>query len=267
MKEHSIAISVSLLFHIVIVALFLRVPFDQYIKPKIMVLDFSLERGRVAGEAKGRKMEDGNRESARFNPAEGGKIVNRESKIEDRELLNRGQTTDYRNRTIEQAHNVQREGAELSGGLNAVASDPAGQVAVRGEVGPTGAKAGSVSEKYTSVGEDSRKVHAVSGSIRVIDDGKSGSAAKDFPFVADTINKRFKDKYPDRARRMGWEGKVFLNFVISENGAVHEVEIVNGSGRQIFDDHAREILKKTTFNEKLFYPLKIENWCITYKLQ
>ena len=54
---------------------------------------------------------------------------------------------------------------------------------------------------------------------------------------------------------MGWEGEVLLSFVISENGAVHDVEVVNGSGRRIFDDHAREILEKTTFNRKLPYPL------------
>ena len=51
MKEHSFAISVSLLFHVIIVALFLRVPFDQYIKPKLMVLDSSLEKGRAAVDA------------------------------------------------------------------------------------------------------------------------------------------------------------------------------------------------------------------------
>ena len=55
MKEHSIAVSVSLLFHIIIVALFLRVPFDQYIKPKLMVLDFSLEKGRAADRRGNRK--------------------------------------------------------------------------------------------------------------------------------------------------------------------------------------------------------------------
>ena len=67
MKEHSLAISVSLLFHIIIVALFLRVPFDQYIRPKLMVLDFSLEKGRIIGDGEDRKTEDGNRESGIVN--------------------------------------------------------------------------------------------------------------------------------------------------------------------------------------------------------
>ena len=103
--------------------------------------------------------------------------------------------------------------------------------------------------------------------MRVIDYSKDGSGVRDFPFIADTINKRFKDKYPDRARRMEWEGEVLLSFVISEDGTIHDVKIVKGSGRSIFDDHAREILKKTTFNRKLPYPIPIDNWRITYRLQ
>ena len=63
MKEHSIAVSVSVLFHVIIVAIFLRVPFDQYIKPKLMVLDFSLVKGRLTDERHGNRRRRENRES------------------------------------------------------------------------------------------------------------------------------------------------------------------------------------------------------------
>ena len=79
MKEHSIAVSVSLLFHVIIVAFFLRVPFDQYIRPKLIVLDFSLEKGRVIDGGKDRKMEYGNRETGIVNRET--QIVNRKSQI------------------------------------------------------------------------------------------------------------------------------------------------------------------------------------------
>ena len=176
--------------------------------------------------------------------------------------------TDYRNRPIEQEHNVQRgAAAEPSGSLNTVASDPASQVTVRGETGPIGVKADDASGKHISVSGDARNLLPTAGGRRVIDYGTGGSGVKDFPFIADTINRRFKDRYPDRARRMGWEGEVRVSFVISEDGAVYDVEVVNSSGRNIFDDHAREILAKTTFNRRLPYPLKIENCPVTYKLQ
>jgi TonB family protein len=254
MKEHSFAISVSLLFHIIIVALFLRVPFDQYIRPKIMVLDFSLEKGRVADSA-----EDGNRKSGIVNPETD--IVNSKSKIENRTAENAGTI-------INREQNIQGKfAAEPSSELNTVASDPAGQVMVRGETGPMGAKNDSAAAKSISAGESSRNTSAVSGGMRVIDYGKGDSDAKDFPFIADTIQKRFKDKYPDRARRMGWEGEVRVSFFISEDGVIYDVEVVKSSGRNIFDDHAREILAKTTINRRLPYLLKIENRAVIYKLQ
>jgi TonB family protein len=267
MKEHSIAVSVSLLFHIIIVAIFLRVPFDQYIKPKLMVLDFSLQKGRLTDD------------TAQSNLVEGGKtvtrkseIVNRESKIENRKSQQKEQMTDYRNRTIEQAHNVQNNSAlePLSmkqSGLGSAASDPADQITVRGETGPVVAKADDASGKHVSVGGYPHNLFPTAGGGRTVDYGKDGSGAKDFPFINDTLRKQFKNMYPDRALRMGWEGRVLLSFVISENGTVNDVEIVNSSGRHIFDDHAREILKKTTFNKKLPYSLKINNYLVSYQLQ
>ena len=54
------------------------------------------------------------------------------------------------------------------------------------------------------------------GRDKIIDYGKDGSGVRDFPFIADTINRRFKDKYPERARRMGWEGEVLVSFAVSK---------------------------------------------------
>ena len=254
MKENSLAISVSLLFHIIIVALFLRVPFDQYIKPKLIALDFSIEKGRGAD---GSKPEDRNRES---------RIANRESKIKDRELQQKGQIADHGNRSIKQEHSFQKVVAEPSGSSDTAGSDPAGQIVIRGETGVIGAKADGVSEKSASVGGTLYNLPAVSGSMRTIDYGKGGSDAKEFSFLADTINKRFKDKYPERARRMGWEGEVLLSFVVSEDGTIRDVKVVKSSGRNVFDNHAREIIAETTFDRRLPYPRTIDNWRVTYQL-
>ena len=73
---------------------------------------------------------------------------------------------------------------------------------------------------------------AVSGSMRVIDYGKGGSGVKDFPFITDTIDKRFQNSYPSRARteRSGKEKYSFL-LLFSRMALFVDVEIVNGSGR------------------------------------
>lgn len=261
MKEHSIAVSVSLLFHVIIVALFLRVPFDQYIKPKLMVLDFSLKKGQAADNAEigNRKSEIANRET---------QIANRESQIEGRELPQNGQIAEHRNTITEKEDGIQRRlVVDHSDNFNTIASDPAGQVVVSGETGPMGAKNDSVSGKNISVGEGSGNLPAVSRSMRVIDYGKGGSGVRDFSFIADTINKRFQNSYPSRANTERWEGEVILSFVIFGDGTIRNVKIVKGSGRIVLDSHARETLMKTTFNRKLPEPIQIDNWRVTYKLQ
>jgi protein TonB len=150
--------------------------------------------------------------------------------------------------------------------LNAAISDPAGQVLVYGETVPMGTKGDGVSERNMLVDKGPQDMQAGNGKGKVLNYGNNFDA-RDFPFIADTINKQFRNKYPDRARRMGWEGKVLISFVIFENGTIHNVKIMNGSGRRDFDEHARDILEKTTFTQKLPYRLQVENWLVEYKLQ
>ncbi len=51
--------------------------------------------------------------------------------------------------------------------------------------------------------------------------------------------------YPASARRMGWQGKVILSFIISADGSVREVKIIQGSGFAILDKRAMETVKDT----------------------
>jgi TonB family protein len=254
MKENSFAFSASLLLHVIIVALFLRVPFDQYVKPKLMVLDFSLEKGRTAGDVK-----IVNRESEVVKPET--QISNLKSQIANRTAENEGAI-------INREQNIQgKVAAKPSNELNTVASDPEGRVTVRGEAGPAGGRADSTSERNISIGEALHPVPAGFGNIRVIDYGRDSSGVKDFPFINDTLRKRFQNAYPERAYEQMWEGEVLLSFIISENGVVQDVEVVHSSGYRTFDNHAREMLKETSFNKKLPYSLRVNNYKVTYKLQ
>ncbi|MCX5798347.1 MAG: energy transducer TonB [Proteobacteria bacterium] len=72
--------------------------------------------------------------------------------------------------------------------------------------------------------------------------------------------------YPDRARRMGWEGRVMLSFTLFENGSVHDIKIVNSSGFKILDESAKEVIIKTAFPRKVPYKLVVV-LPIEYKLE
>ncbi|MFY0687245.1 MAG: energy transducer TonB [Cyclobacteriaceae bacterium] len=50
-------------------------------------------------------------------------------------------------------------------------------------------------------------------------------------------------KYPSQARRMGAEGKVFVQFVVNENGELSEIKVIKGMGLGC-DEEAMRVLAK-----------------------
>ena len=56
---------------------------------------------------------------------------------------------------------------------------------------------------------------------------------------------------PERARRMGWEGKVILSFMIHEDGSVHDARILQSSGVTVLDEAAKEALRKSVIHSQI----------------
>lgn len=56
--------------------------------------------------------------------------------------------------------------------------------------------------------------------------------------IEDNIN------YPQMARRMGWQGKVVLSFVVCRDGKVEELQIVESSGYKQLDRNALETVRQ-----------------------
>ena len=181
------------------------------------------------------------------------------------------QPLDSAQATVQQTYRASQEpiaeAAPAKGASRVIASDPTGHVVVTGEAGQTSGRANPGIAASPVDGQAYASGSGGSGIMRVLDYGKENLYARHYPFIDETINRRFKDKYPDRARRMGWEGKVVVSFVIFENGTIHDIRITKSSGRRDFDDHAGGILQGTTFSEKLSSRLHVMNWSITYTLQ
>jgi protein TonB len=70
---------------------------------------------------------------------------------------------------------------------------------------------------------------------------KSRYLAEHFAFIRDKILQNVV--YPPLARRLGWQGKVVLAFIINPNGTIKEPQIVQGSGHEVLDQNALEALK------------------------
>ena len=71
--------------------------------------------------------------------------------------------------------------------------------------------------------------------------GKINYLKENFSYIKDMIQKRIT--YPRLARRMGWEGKVKVSFIITSNGHAKDIKVTGSSGREVLDRSAREAVK------------------------
>ena len=63
-----------------------------------------------------------------------------------------------------------------------------------------------------------------------------------FHQIKDNIQNKIS--YPRLARKMGWEGKVIVSFVVGKNGKILEVHIVESSGFAALDKNAISTIRK-----------------------
>lgn len=85
---------------------------------------------------------------------------------------------------------------------------------------------------------------ANTGGAAASDKAREGYLKANFAYIRDLIHKSIT--YPTLARKMGWEGKVMVSFVVSRDGRVHDVKVVQSSGRDALDRNAAETVEKTS---------------------
>lgn len=77
-------------------------------------------------------------------------------------------------------------------------------------------------------------------------------------------------KYPAQARRMGIEGRVFVHFVIDEDGSLSDIKVVRGIGAGCDEEVIRIVNKSPKWNpgKQRGRPVKVRMMLpITFKLQ
>jgi periplasmic protein TonB len=107
----------------------------------------------------------------------------------------------------------------LPGGGNILAGGSAGGL------GPPGAKVGG---QGSGSGEDK---------------AQSKYLREHFSYIRDKILRSIR--YPAMARRMGWQGRVLLSFIVTLDGSIKEAKIVQGSGFEVLDKNAVETVQET----------------------
>jgi len=74
--------------------------------------------------------------------------------------------------------------------------------------------------------------------------GGGTSPVTGYGYLREAIQREIS--YPAVARRMGWEGRVVVAFVILPDGAVRDVRVVHGSGFSVLDRNAMEAVRSAS---------------------
>ncbi|MBM4136293.1 MAG: energy transducer TonB [Nitrospira sp.] len=100
-----------------------------------------------------------------------------------------------------------------------------------------------VAEGITGSSSMGREVNVASagGSGDSVERAKKKYLKTNFVYIRDLIMKNIF--YPYEARRMGWEGKVTVSFVVGKNGYVDSIKIINSSGFEVLDKSVVETIK------------------------
>lgn len=61
-------------------------------------------------------------------------------------------------------------------------------------------------------------------------------------FIRDAVER--ETRYPDMARRMGWEGKVVIAFIVCPDGLVEDIRVIESCGFKALDKNAINTIKR-----------------------
>ena len=64
-----------------------------------------------------------------------------------------------------------------------------------------------------------------------------------FTYIRNTIAANLR--YPSKARKMGWNGKLAIEFVILESGTVDKIRVTRSSGIPLLDSDAEETVRRS----------------------
>ena len=114
-------------------------------------------------------------------------------------------------------------GRGLEGRQSGSATDSGSSRAALGSAGGTGAGAGSSKEQ--------------------LDKAKAKYLSEHFAYIREKILRNVS--YPSLARRLGWQGKVLVSFIINLNGTIKEARVMQSSGYDLLDKTALETVKES----------------------
>ncbi len=248
MKYGSAAFLLSLAFHVLIVALCLPMLADRKFVHHAIPVDFTFidketpQEHAAAPAATDRPVRAPQRAAARVPGI-----------AKDTRKVGAGRVTPFEDVRVSEppgaGSTVDARPVETGGPVTVAAAPSQGQGERRASAGPAAAR-------------PARVEGAPAAAAREGDQGAWREAVRSE--LRRTVDKN--KVYPDRARRMNWEGTVDLSFRVFEDGSIRDITVAKGSGFRVLDDAAVDLLKRLRLScrpaEKMRLDLAVE-----YRLQ
>ena len=255
MKDAHISLALSIVAHLCVVMLFAGLFMESHKAEKIIVADLTLmsRRENVGADSPGpRSKVGGNGAMRRAMEA-----VKTGAGSQDRSAVGAPQRPSNTGRTD--------RAPEVSTQTSPAVADLQGDAVTHGEQTGRGWKEGQ--EATQGGGTGLKGAGAGFGTGGTGSDSPGGGRAQggsDYYYIRETVMKNIK--YPEKARRMGQEGRVVLSFIVLENGATSEIKVISSCGFRLLDESAREGVMNTTIHKRVPYRMVV-TLPITYKLQ
>jgi len=244
----------SVLVHAVVVALVYALPVDRSAKPDIVLMDFTLVNSENLPEGFGgtqsapfpaaRLVKTSSRNStSRADSVQPSPVASQPKYMEER-----------RDERVPAADPAQ--GYESATSLSPEPGPPEARLLATGGEAHPGSPGGS---KTSAEGEGRPGHTAVAG----LSHGAAGASGDVAGAGHAAVLRQIRDSvmknvvYPERARRMGWEGKVIVQFTVHEDGSIHDARIAQSSGTLVLDEAAKEALIKSSVKARFAQKVQV----------
>jgi len=267
MRENCIGTAVSILVHSCIILPLVAAPFTAQNRPaRVVEVDFSLMKGPgpvngSPGKAEKEVIKKRPQVLKRGAASKRGAAPKREtaSRRMVKQVLPAGQDPE----AVPAKEQVEPPPVPTI----VTASDARGETVIHGTPATYAGSAGSGNSLWAN-GGSADGTGGTGGGTGGGGTGKGGGVmfaeGKDYNYIRDAVMKNIE--YPERARRMGLEGKMVLSFIVLENGTTSQIRVVKSSGCGLLDDSAKEGVARTVISQKVPYRVVVR-LPIIYKLR
>ncbi len=272
MKDTLKAYSLSLLIHSLFFLFFLLLNQGLKTSQKEMIeIDLSFENFEVfqkVQEEKAKGSEKITDEKSRFQEPQKGEVSETKQQVEQRQTVE-----EYKETPL--AQNVEKAREEPSASLETSSNSSEGFTQARGSFTQAQAVEKHKETPLAQTAEEDREKPSASFSggftqAQTVEKDREKSFAglmvtnnppesftqekrspeaflkEKFSVISSLIQSRIN--YPLIARRMGWEGKVLVSFVLEPSGEIRDLKVLKGSGFEILDREALEGVKRSYRN-------------------